>query len=47
VSAAAFAATVGIAAASGLRPVATPRVRLSRTTMFEREQDVRRVQLPT
>jgi len=47
VSAAAFAATVGIAAASGLRPVATPRVRLSRTTMFEREQDVRRVQLPS
>ena len=37
VSAAAFAATVDIAAATGLRPVATPRVRMSGTTVFERE----------
>jgi ubiquinone/menaquinone biosynthesis C-methylase UbiE len=36
VSAAAFAATVEMAASAGLRPVATPRVRLSRTTLFER-----------
>jgi ubiquinone/menaquinone biosynthesis C-methylase UbiE len=36
VSAAAFAATAALAAAAGLRPVATPSVRLSRTTVFAR-----------
>ncbi len=36
VSAGAFAATIELAAAAGLRPMATPHVRLSRTTMFER-----------
>ena len=36
VTAGAFAATVGMATAAGLRPAATPRVRLSRTTMFEK-----------
>ena len=37
VSASAFAATVEIAAAAGLRPVATPRVRFSRTSVFARQ----------
>jgi ubiquinone/menaquinone biosynthesis C-methylase UbiE len=36
VSAAAFAATLDMAAAAGLRAVATPRVRMSRTTLFAR-----------
>jgi ubiquinone/menaquinone biosynthesis C-methylase UbiE len=36
VSAPAFAATIDLATAAGLRPVAAPRVRLSRTTLFER-----------
>ncbi len=36
VSAEAFAATVSLAEAAGLRVVATPRVRLSRTTLFAR-----------
>ncbi len=36
VSARAFAATVDLAVAAGLRPTSTPHVRLSRTTMFER-----------
>ena len=36
VSADAFVATVDAAEAAGLRPVATPRVRLSRTTLFAR-----------
>jgi ubiquinone/menaquinone biosynthesis C-methylase UbiE len=36
VSASAFKATVASAAASGLRPLATPRVRGARTTLFER-----------
>ncbi len=36
VSAAAFGATLGLAAAAGLRRVATPRVRLSRAALLER-----------
>ena len=36
VSAADFTATVALAVASGLRPLATPRVRGARTTLFER-----------
>ena len=36
VSGRAFAATVELATAAGLRPTATPHVRLSRTTMFEK-----------
>ena len=36
VPAAAFAATVAVAVASGLRPLATPRVRGARATLFER-----------
>lgn len=36
VSGRAFAATVELAAAAGLRPTSTPRVRMSRTTMFEK-----------
>jgi len=36
VSADAFAATAAIAVASGLRPLATPRVRGARATLFER-----------
>ncbi|MGZ4198870.1 MAG: class I SAM-dependent methyltransferase, partial [Thermoleophilia bacterium] len=37
VSASVFAATVERAAAAGLRPAATPRVRLSRATLFTRD----------